>query len=128
MQAPSAIRSLGPFASGELIWPGTAPTSRPISVAKRAEIKEPELPPPSTTRVILESPAMIRLRAGKHHRGSVLHLEQRLRKLLVVPAHDANSGRARRPPRGQGVETGEKRFRVAPSSTACGRDELVVVQ
>ena len=52
--------------------PGTAKTSRPKSVARRAVISEPERRDASTTTTPEERPAMIRLRIGKFcGRGSV---------------------------------------------------------
>ena len=48
--------------------PGTAPTSRPMSAAISAVMSEPERRAASTTIVMCASAAMIRLRAGKHHR------------------------------------------------------------
>ena len=48
--------------------PGTAAITRPRSVARSAVISDPDLVAASTTIVIVESAAMMRLRAGKHQR------------------------------------------------------------
>jgi hypothetical protein len=56
------MRPLQPCARGSSGLPGTAITSRPISAASRAVIKEPDLGAASTTTVPRLTPAMIRLR------------------------------------------------------------------
>src|SRR3546814_11998458 len=63
--APSRIRRWQPRAIGLWIEPGTANTSRPASLARRAVIRAPERSAASTTSTPSDSPAMIRLRAGK---------------------------------------------------------------
>ena len=50
-----------------MISPGTAKTSRPSSSAKSAVIRAPLRSRASTTTVAAQSPATMRLRAGKRH-------------------------------------------------------------
>jgi hypothetical protein len=58
---------LVPSDSHEVTGPGTAPTSRPASIAIPEVISDPERSAASTTTVRFASAAMIRLRAGNVH-------------------------------------------------------------
>ena len=64
-RAPTRSRVFGPTESTEKILPGTARTSRPSSIARRAVINAPDRAAASTTTVARDSPARMRLRSGK---------------------------------------------------------------
>ena len=69
--APFFSRLLAPSERGSSGDPGTAKTSRPSSLARRADISEPERIAASTTMRPSDSAAMMRLRRGKSRaRGS----------------------------------------------------------
>ncbi len=63
--APCRINRCAPEESGESIRPGTAKTSRPHSLARRAVMSEPLRNAASITTVPRVMPARMRLRAGK---------------------------------------------------------------
>ncbi len=63
--APCLMSRFGPQLILEVMFPGTANTSRPCSIARRAVIADPLYCAPSTTRSPQLRPLMMRLRMGK---------------------------------------------------------------